>query len=215
MTDSPAPPDPQSAADRSPEQEKICITSQAAAILSSLGDPCTIIDRDYTILYQNEVSKSLFGSHNGCFCYKAYFLRDTICEDCHSAKVFADGKIHKSEKSRLTENGENHVQVTSAPLTDSTGFIYAVVNIARDVTSQKLSEKGKERLIQELQAALSKVKRLSGLLPICSYCKKIRDDSGYWNQLESYFRSHADVEFSHGICEECAEKHHPGLFKKK
>ena len=63
----------------------------------------------------------------------------------------------------------------------------------------------------DLQNALSDVKKLSGLLPICSHCKKIRDDNGYWNQIESYIYEHSEAEFSHAICQECAEKHYPDL----
>ncbi len=62
-------------------------------------------------------------------------------------------------------------------------------------------------LNQQLQAALAQVKQLQGLLPICSYCKRIRDDGDYWSQLETYFTQHSDVKFSHGICPPCAEKH--------
>jgi hypothetical protein len=58
----------------------------------------------------------------------------------------------------------------------------------------------------ELQKALSEIKTLSGLLPICASCKKIRDDKGYWNQLELYIRDHSDAEFSHSICPPCADK---------
>jgi response regulator RpfG family c-di-GMP phosphodiesterase len=63
--------------------------------------------------------------------------------------------------------------------------------------------------MQDLQEALSQVKQLSGLLPICMHCKKIRDDSGYWNQIESYIKKHSEAQFSHSICRECAEKHNP------
>src|SRR5258706_9250787 len=68
-----------------------------------------------------------------------------------------------------------------------------------------LQEKLAERVI-ELQDALSKVKQLSGLLPICSYCKRIRKDGNYWEQLESYISEHTDALFSHGICPPCAKK---------
>jgi hypothetical protein len=72
-----------------------------------------------------------------------------------------------------------------------------------------LEKEGREKVIGELQRALREVKMLSGLLPICASCKKIRDDSGYWNQLEEYFRLHSDVEFSHGICPDCVKKLYP------
>jgi hypothetical protein len=62
----------------------------------------------------------------------------------------------------------------------------------------------------ELTEALGRVKQLSGLLPICTTCKRIRDDGGYWNQLEQYISDHSDVGFSHGICPECMETEFPG-----
>lgn len=65
--------------------------------------------------------------------------------------------------------------------------------------------------LAELKKALAEVKKLSGLLPICSYCKKICDDKGYWTQIESYIHEHSEADFSHGICQECAKKHYPDL----
>ena len=63
--------------------------------------------------------------------------------------------------------------------------------------------------MKDLQKALSEVKTLQGILPICSHCKKIRDDKGYWKQIESYIRDHSEVDFSHDICPECAKKIYP------
>ena len=62
---------------------------------------------------------------------------------------------------------------------------------------------------EKVQAALAKVKLLSGLLPICSGCKKIRDTQGYWQQVESYIREHSEAEFSHGLCPDCARRLYP------
>ncbi len=67
------------------------------------------------------------------------------------------------------------------------------------------------KTMADLKDALSQVKKLSGLLPICMYCKKIRDDTGYWNQIEAYIDNHSEAQFSHSICNECAEKHYPGM----
>ena len=58
----------------------------------------------------------------------------------------------------------------------------------------------------ELEAAFAKIKTLSGMIPICASCKKIRDDSGYWNQIEGYIQTHSDAEFSHSMCPECSDK---------
>ena len=68
-----------------------------------------------------------------------------------------------------------------------------------------------EKSNEELTNALKSVKKLSGLLPICSYCKKIRDDKGYWKQIEAYIRDHSEAEFSHGVCDECARKYYPDV----
>jgi seryl-tRNA synthetase len=69
----------------------------------------------------------------------------------------------------------------------------------------------KDTLIIELKDALAEVKTLSGLLPICSHCKNIRDDKGYWSKIESYIHKHSGTEFSHGICPECAKKYFPDM----
>lgn len=65
------------------------------------------------------------------------------------------------------------------------------------------------KTVNDLQGAISEVKTLSGLLPICSHCKKIRDDKGYWKQIEVYIHEHSEARFSHGICQECIKKHYP------
>jgi len=73
----------------------------------------------------------------------------------------------------------------------------------RDITQRKRIEEERRKLTNDLQDALAKIKRLRGLLPICASCKKIRDDKGYWNQLETYIQEHSEAEFSHGFCPEC------------
>jgi hypothetical protein len=80
---------------------------------------------------------------------------------------------------------------------------------ARLQDKRDLAEKEKQTLIDELTQALENVKQLSGLVPICQHCKKIRDDKGYWNQIEAYLEKHSDAKFSHGICEDCAQKYYP------
>ena len=69
----------------------------------------------------------------------------------------------------------------------------------------------RERLINELEKALSEVKTLSGLLPICAGCKRIRDDKGYWNQIEAYIHEHSEAQFSHSLCPDCVKRLYPDL----
>lgn len=80
-------------------------------------------------------------------------------------------------------------------------------------TNSRLEEEilKRKELIQELQVALSEIKTLSGMLPICAACKKIRDDKGYWNQIEVFIRDHSNAEFSHGICPDCMKELYPGV----
>ena len=86
------------------------------------------------------------------------------------------------------------------------GTFLGTQGIARDITARKQAEEEREKLHSKLQEAFVNIKTLKGLLPICANCKKIRDDKGYWNQIEAYIRDHSDAEFSHSICPDCAEK---------
>ncbi len=84
-------------------------------------------------------------------------------------------------------------------------------SISHSIERQRL-ETERERLILELQEALSKVKQLSGLLPICASCKQIRDDKGYWTQVEVYMSEHTEIDFTHTVCPECTKKLYPEYY---
>jgi preprotein translocase subunit YajC len=88
-------------------------------------------------------------------------------------------------------------------------------DIKIEMNNRKRAEIEKDNLIVELKDALDKVKTLSGLLPICASCKKIRDDKGYWNQIEIYIGSHSNAEFSHSICPDCLKKLYPDFIDSK
>lgn len=80
-----------------------------------------------------------------------------------------------------------------------------------DVTAMKQLQREHQRLIEELEATIAEVQTLRGLLPICSHCKKIRDDAGEWVAVEHYVRAHTGAEFTHGICPDCIERYFPGF----
>jgi PAS domain S-box-containing protein len=90
-------------------------------------------------------------------------------------------------------------------------LIVKVVGTLMDISDLKQAEEAQEKQIIGLEEALVKVKTLSGLLPICAQCKKIRDDNGYWNQIESYIRDRSAVEFSHSICPGCTKELYPAF----
>lgn len=82
---------------------------------------------------------------------------------------------------------------------------------SRNLDKRIDAEKHREKVIEDLKIALANIKKLSGLLPICSHCKKIRDDQGYWNQIDSYIQENSEAIFSHGICQDCAKKYYPDM----
>lgn len=83
------------------------------------------------------------------------------------------------------------------------------------IAALKQAEEEREKLIRQLQEALASIKTLSGLLPICYSCKQIRDDKGYWNQIETYIHDHSDAQFTHGICPACVAKLYPEYYPDK
>jgi hypothetical protein len=83
------------------------------------------------------------------------------------------------------------------------------------VKSLEQSHSEKDSLILELQQKIDEVKTLRGIIPICASCKKIRDDGGYWQQVEAYVKNHSDAEFSHGICPKCATELYADLYDEK
>lgn len=105
---------------------------------------------------------------------------------------------------------EKHRQVV-ALRTLSAERAIANERLMGEIAERKRAEEEREKLIRQLQKALAEVKTLKGIFPICASCKKVRDDKGYWTQIEAYIRDHSEAEFSHGICPECMKKLYPDL----
>jgi len=113
------------------------------------------------------------------------------------------------------DGGFRWIEVWARLTLDEKGNATGTAGTLTDITERKRAEEEREKFILELRDALSKIKTLSGMLPICSSCKKIRDDKGYWNQIESYIKHHSEAEFSHSICPECVKILYPEHYKKK
>jgi PAS domain S-box-containing protein len=122
------------------------------------------------------------------------------------ARSKAEQRNHFYFYHRLANGEVRPVEVYSGPVHQGKHLLYSIVH---DIGERVKVEQEKERLIGELRDALSKIKTLSGLLPICASCKKIRDDKGYWRHLEVYLRAHTQADFSHSICPDCAKKLYP------
>ncbi|MFZ7128616.1 MAG: PAS domain-containing protein [Desulfobacterales bacterium] len=105
--------------------------------------------------------------------------------------------------------GRQWFEAHISPIKKMDGRPRMVVWVAFNITRLHRAISEKDGLIHELRNAIGEIKTLRGILPICSHCKRIRDDQGYWNQLEGYIQSHSEADFSHGICEECAKIYYP------
>jgi PAS domain S-box-containing protein len=124
-------------------------------------------------------------------------------------KVFAEGKTEEIEVRVPHTSGDTYYLTTVKPILNDSGAVETVICTSKNITKRKLAEVALEKERDNLLKALNEIKTLAGLLPICASCKKIRDDKGYWNQIESYISEHSKAEFSHGICPECAKELYP------
>jgi PAS domain S-box-containing protein len=115
--------------------------------------------------------------------------------------------VRQVEDALITKNSEMiPVNISVSELHEKDGEKAGYVLVARDITSQKKVENENNKLIAELREAMENVKTLKGFIPICAKCKKVRDDQGYWSQIEKYISEHSEALISHGICPECAEE---------
>lgn len=173
--------------------------------------PICVTDDQYRIILANASYQKIFGpirTRTGpIMCYDSRPGPKCHTDECPLYQILHLAKEVCTCESTKTENGVSRCFiVTATPLLDKTGRRTGIIESFQDISARRQLEQEKEQLITDLQEAMTKVKLLSGFLPICASCKKIRDDKGYWTQIETYIRNHSEAEFSHGICPECAEK---------
>jgi PAS domain S-box-containing protein len=170
---------------------------------------------DGGILYMSPSSERITGYRRDEFVNNPELLIEIIHKDDrrnatdHLNHIELSG-AHIVDFRIITRNGEERwIAHQCQPIFDDGGKLLGRRVSNRDITERKFLEEEKQNLIDELQTALSEVKKLSGFLPICSSCKKIRDDKGYWSEVERYIGEHTDTQFSHGICPDCMRKLYP------
>lgn len=173
----------------------------------AIDDWICIIDLESRIYRSNLTAEKLFGLKIqkiiGQKCCSLAHGIDASIKECPLPKMIKTGKRESSE---LQIKDGTWMLITVDPLFNDKGDMTGAVHIARDINKRIAFQDERECLLKELKNALAHVKKLSGLLPICGHCKKIRDDKGYWNQIDSYIEKHSEAKFSHGICQECADK---------
>ncbi len=141
--------------------------------------------------------------------------RNIVRRQLHQAR--SEQQNYFNSQHRLADGSIRDVEVFIGPIEEKgRSFLCSIIH---DVSVRRKMEREREELIADLQNALDEIKTLRGILPICSNCKKIRDDKGYWNQIESYIDQHSEASFTHGICPDCVKELYPDyahkLFKKK
>ncbi len=136
---------------------------------------------------------------------KSFHMNDLAVIDSGVARLnYQESNIH-------SDGSPSWSRTSKIPLFDRDGTIIGLLGTYEDITEQKRIEIEREELISMLQKALGEISTLSGLLPICSSCKKIRDDKGYWTQLEVFISNHTEAEFTHGLCPDCLERLYPDI----
>jgi len=186
--------------------------AQLSAIFNGVSDAIYTKDREGRILAANRACGTILGlpveSILGKTAYDFFDFPIAAMIHAHDRDIW-QGKRNCNEYTVRLRNREFIIQLTKVPLFDKSGAIVGICGIGRDITEAKRIERERETLIAELQQALSNIKQLSGLLPICSSCKKVRDDKGYWTQVDEYLRHHSDAQITHGLCPDCSKKYFP------
>ncbi len=185
------------------------IDTKFKALIDASPDPIVIYDNAGKTIYMNPSFETVYG----------YALEDVIDkkinfvpEDELEKTLDAWQRTVKGEKMyletrRYTKAGKIlNIQMSTAIIRDKNQNHLESIVIHRDITPIKQAEQEKEKLITKLQSALAEIKTLKGVVPICSNCKKIRDDAGYWNILELYIQKHSDASFTHSICPNCTDE---------
>lgn len=175
--------------------------------------PTCVTDQNHTILMANKSYWKEFGEipkdQKTIKCYEHRPGKSCHTDHCPLTQILNGSDEYICEPHKEGIGVSKHFIVTAKPLCDSKGTAIGVVESFQEITERKRLEEEKEHLISELKKSLAQVKLLSGFIPICASCKKIRDDQGFWNQIEAYISQHSDAKFSHGICPDCVRKLYP------
>jgi len=126
-----------------------------------------------------------------------------------------DIPLFQIEKRCIRENGDIlWTNLTATALRSQNGDVVCTLCMVEDISDRKSAEQERERLVEELRDAMGKIKTLRGLLPMCAWCAKVRDDDGYWKKVETYIQEHSEASCTHGICPECLKKFDPESYKE-
>jgi len=173
-----------------------------------INDTISIHDRKFRIIRANKAAldylDSSFEKLIGEKCFRMYHGLESPPKDCPGCQAMGEGAPVVSEV--FEPHFDKYIEIKALPRVNLDGAVHGVVCVLRDITARKRMEREREDLIHQLEEALAKIKTLKGLIPMCAWCKKVRDDHGYWKKVEEYIEKHSDATFTHGICPDCITK---------
>ncbi|MEW6428080.1 MAG: PAS domain S-box protein [Thermodesulfobacteriota bacterium] len=187
-------------------------------LVENTADLVVRVDRDGRFSYVNPVGLRIFGKRPDEILGTPalHFVHPEDRE--RTERWFQDCIAKKLPQARIENRQVNclsgevfHLSWTASFLHAENGALLGMNGIGHDIGESKKAAAEKERLLANLRKATEEIKVLQGILPICSFCKQIRDDKGYWNQLEKYLSEHSEVRFSHSICPDCLREHYPAM----
>lgn len=183
------------------------------SLVNATDEALFLSDTQGRILVANEITARRFGKTPGEVAGSSQY--DLLPSHAAEKRRRELGEVVRTGKPAgfLDSGAERTDEVSMYPVFDRQGKVKRVAIFSKDVTEHRRIEEERVALIGELQESLNKVKLLSGLIPICASCKKIRNDKGYWEQMEIYIRDHSEADFSHGICPDCSRRLYPDLYK--
>ena len=180
-------------------------SSEWEETVDAMSDWVCIINHDFRIVRSNRAVENFLGIKRedalGKTCYELVHGTDTPIGHCPIPSML---KSHGRAQTEIQLADGRWLSVTVDPLTDPKGLLSGAVHMVRDITAIREIQAEREALIKKLEQALSEVRTIKGLIPICARCRRIRDDKGAWDSLEVFVLNNSDADFSHGLCPECA-----------
>ena len=181
--------------------------------------PICLTSTNFEILGANEAYWHFWGKPDikdlPVKCYDNRPGKSCHTENCPLVQIINGTDEYTCEPQKEYDGKFYHFIVTAKPLFDENKELLGIIEYFQDITELKRIENIKTNLIENLESSLKEVNLLSGFIPICASCKKIRNDKGFWDQIEKYITEHSQAKFSHGICPDCAQKLYPEYYKEE
>jgi PAS domain S-box-containing protein len=186
------------------------------AVLDGIAEPVVVIDMRKQVRLMNSAAREFFGLQEepaSLTCFRCLHRRETSCEEgenvqkCPLQEVQRTGRPVTVVHEHHLPNGDFRVhELVAAPLRDTDGTLLGIIETIHDITERRILEDERDMLLSDVHDAFAMIKTLKGHVPICAWCKKVREPDGGWCKVEHYVQELTEATFTHGICPLCMEK---------